>query len=176
MNFFLLNVFLWKIFFNFKFHWIQPPELNPWQSLFTVSMIISHDIKRGFNLALLLFSLAKNNKISQIPICSLSKTFLSFSFLLFPNADNRYSELQISQTQTSHSGNYSCVTNNAASSSTFVHIFNGKTVLPCSKWHVTLVWRNYSKLIASSVLLFLSTPCIVKVKILLSYWEIMEWP
>ncbi|CRL04283.1 CLUMA_CG017381, isoform A [Clunio marinus] len=40
--------------------------------------------------------------------------------------DNRYSELQISQTTTSHSGNYSCVTNNAVSSSTFVHIFNGE--------------------------------------------------
>ncbi|CAO1384262.1 unnamed protein product, partial [Diamesa serratosioi] len=40
--------------------------------------------------------------------------------------DNKYSELVISQTTTSHSGNYSCVTNNAISSSTLVHIFNGE--------------------------------------------------
>lgn len=41
--------------------------------------------------------------------------------------DNRYSELTISQTTISHSGNYSCVTNNAVSSSTLVHIFNGES-------------------------------------------------
>lgn len=44
----------------------------------------------------------------------------------FNMTDNRYSELTISQTTISHSGNYSCVTNNAVSSSTLVHIFNGK--------------------------------------------------
>ncbi|CAO1357835.1 unnamed protein product [Diamesa serratosioi] len=40
--------------------------------------------------------------------------------------DNKYSELLILQTTTNHSGNYSCVPNNAAPASTFVHIFNGE--------------------------------------------------
>lgn len=52
--------------------------------------------------------------------------FLTHSLNSNTNTDNKYSELVISQTTTSHSGNYSCVTNNAISSSTLVHIFNGK--------------------------------------------------
>lgn len=48
------------------------------------------------------------------------------------------------------------------------------------KWRIT-AWRNYGKLIAFPFHcvfspLFMCSPCVVKVKILLSYWEIMEWP
>jgi hypothetical protein len=48
-----------------------------------------------------------------------------------------------------------------------------------ANWHVVLVWRNYSELIAFPFYRFsfhVSIVCVVKVKILLSYWEIMEWP
>ncbi|XP_052894458.1 uncharacterized protein DDB_G0271670-like [Anopheles moucheti] len=41
-------------------------------------------------------------------------------------ADNRYSELVISHTNTLNSGNYSCVSNNAVAASTLVHILNGE--------------------------------------------------
>lgn len=41
-------------------------------------------------------------------------------------ADNKYSELVISQASGKHSGNYSCVTNNAVPASTIVHILYGK--------------------------------------------------
>ncbi|KFB39328.1 AGAP009183-PA-like protein [Anopheles sinensis] len=41
-------------------------------------------------------------------------------------ADNRYSELVITHTNTMNSGNYSCVSNNAVAASTLVHILNGK--------------------------------------------------
>ncbi|XP_058056482.1 uncharacterized protein LOC131207867 [Anopheles bellator] len=40
--------------------------------------------------------------------------------------DNRYSELFIAHTNTLHSGNYSCVSNNAVAASTLVHILNGE--------------------------------------------------
>ncbi|KAL7030462.1 hypothetical protein ACKWTF_006667 [Chironomus riparius] len=63
-------------------------------------------------------------------------------------SDNRYSELQISQTTTSHSGNYSCVTNNAVSSSTLVHIFNGEN--PAE------LLRDYGIAISPSTTLMLS--------------------
>ncbi|XP_055549366.1 uncharacterized protein LOC129732484 [Wyeomyia smithii] len=41
-------------------------------------------------------------------------------------ADNRFSELVISHTNTLNSGNYSCVSNNAVAASTLVHILNGE--------------------------------------------------
>ncbi|KFB39327.1 AGAP009183-PA-like protein [Anopheles sinensis] len=41
-------------------------------------------------------------------------------------ADNRYSELVITHTNTLNSGNYSCVSNNAVAASTLVHILNGE--------------------------------------------------
>lgn len=86
----------------------------------------------------------------------MSKTFSCFLLFFFhvchfqSETDNRYSELQISQTTTSHSGNYSCVTNNAVSSSTFVHIFNGEILLLILsiRAHSWLVLCNYRKLIA----------------------------
>ncbi|KAG5683355.1 hypothetical protein PVAND_012641 [Polypedilum vanderplanki] len=62
--------------------------------------------------------------------------------------DNRYSELQISQTTITHSGNYSCVTNNAVSSSTLVHIFNGEN--PAE------LLRDYGIAISPSTTLMLS--------------------
>ncbi|XP_052864201.1 uncharacterized protein LOC128270820 [Anopheles cruzii] len=40
--------------------------------------------------------------------------------------DNRYSELFIAHTNTLHSGNYSCVSNNAVAASTLVHVLNGE--------------------------------------------------
>lgn len=40
--------------------------------------------------------------------------------------NNRYSELIITHTSQTHSGNYSCVPNSASSASTYVHILNGK--------------------------------------------------
>ncbi|XP_058450060.1 uncharacterized protein LOC131429747 [Malaya genurostris] len=41
-------------------------------------------------------------------------------------ADNRFSELVITHTNTLNSGNYSCVSNNAVAASTLVHILNGE--------------------------------------------------
>ncbi|XP_001658266.2 uncharacterized protein LOC5568978 [Aedes aegypti] len=41
-------------------------------------------------------------------------------------ADNRFSELVITHSNTLNSGNYSCVSNNAVAASTYVHILNGE--------------------------------------------------
>ncbi|XP_062546524.1 uncharacterized protein LOC134212563 [Armigeres subalbatus] len=41
-------------------------------------------------------------------------------------ADNRFSELVITHSNTINSGNYSCVSNNAVAASTYVHILNGE--------------------------------------------------
>lgn len=50
------------------------------------------------------------------------KTLWQWKSNSYCSTDNKYSELQISQTSPSNSGNYTCVTNNAVPSSTFVHI------------------------------------------------------
>lgn len=75
--------------------------------------------------------LSKNTKSKrfQFAACLKRSFFISCFYARHSETDNRYSELQISQTTTSHSGNYSCVTNNAVSSSTFVHIFNGEFIV-----------------------------------------------
>uniref|UniRef100_A0AAG5DTW7 Ig-like domain-containing protein n=1 Tax=Anopheles atroparvus TaxID=41427 RepID=A0AAG5DTW7_ANOAO len=70
-------------------------------------------------------------------------------------ADNRYSELVITHTNTLNSGNYSCVSNNAVAASTLVHILNGENpaamqhgdhgnaVLVASQMHLPLAVVTY---------------------------------
>lgn len=43
----------------------------------------------------------------------------------------RASTLTVSSAATKHSGNYSCVPNNAQAASTYVHILNGKWFAAC---------------------------------------------
>ncbi|XP_058126688.1 uncharacterized protein LOC131289456 [Anopheles ziemanni] len=78
-------------------------------------------------------------------------------------ADNRYSELVITHTNTLNSGNYSCVSNNAVAASTLVHILNGENpaamqhgdhgnaVLTASHMHLSLIVVTYQ------VIRFIST-------------------
>lgn len=83
-----------------------------------------HDIR--WELDLMRDSRQKTSIEIEVQFVECPKRFFWCLLFYSSETDNRYSELQISQTTTSHSGNYSCVTNNAVSSSTFVHIFNGE--------------------------------------------------
>jgi hypothetical protein len=83
--------------------------------------MINYDQHRGVNVS------TEHGNASMHSL--IDRATAHFSLSLFPFTDNRYSELQISQTTITHSGNYSCVTNNAVSSSTLVHIFNGESEL-----------------------------------------------